>query len=175
MSSLILRLRWKLLSGLLSFYLAPSSISSGMVPSSLAINVKALWPCYRVSATPIGSVTRGSRLWCNALSSGLSNWRSGGDLSPGLGAGRSSRLRVTNWFSKISALLLVDGDGRLQTEASLDDLDVVRRHDGVVAAATVALARGTVLAIANQIQTPDEAAADAGLFPESREQLLHRL
>jgi hypothetical protein len=74
---------------------------------------------------------------------------------------------VTNWFSKISALLLVVGDGRLQTEASLDDLDVVRRHDGVVAAATVALARGTVLAIANQIQTPDEAAADAGLFPES--------
>jgi hypothetical protein len=50
-----------------------------MVSRSLAINAKALWPLYRVSATTISSVTRGSRLWCSALSSELSNWRSGGE------------------------------------------------------------------------------------------------
>jgi hypothetical protein len=91
----------KLLSGLLSFYLAPASISSGMVSSSPAIKAKALWPLYRVSGTPISSVTRGSRSWCNALSSGLSNWSSGGDLSRKPAIGRSSR-RLSATSSAIS-------------------------------------------------------------------------
>jgi hypothetical protein len=89
--------------------------------------------------------------------------------------GRRTDAPFEELFVKVSGLTLMVGDGRLQTETLLDGLDVVCRQNGNVAAATVALARGTVLAIANQIQTPDEAASDAGLFRESREQLLHRV